>query len=157
MTWKCLHCMYWCGGGGVSLCLYDHPVKHRQLHQYTTSTGDLPVIAVFVCLFVFVFVCLFVCCYFIFYVFLNINWCQMHYRGCLRGSCIGVIWHCSHFDAQSQHQWHSQGLPGWVDRPPRRPKWGKIWRKFEEKLENLKENKERLRKCSYLAHLREKG
>ena len=44
--------------------------------------------------------------------------------------------------------WRSQGLPEWASCPPGRPKWGKC----VEKRENLQENDDRLRKCSYLVH-----
>ena len=49
----------------------------------------------------------------------------------------------------SKSRWCSQGL---VDA---RPKWGRKWRKFEEKWENLPENVEKFRKWSYLTHPRE--
>ena len=47
-------------------------------------------------------------------------------------------------------QWRNQGLPGWASRPPGRPKWGRKWRKFEEKWEKLQEIDERMRKCPIL-------
>ena len=45
--------------------------------------------------------------------------------------------HTSHFSevmfSRTNLQWRSQGLPGWANRPPGEPKWGKKWEKFEEK------------------------
>ena len=43
-------------------------------------------------------------------------------------------------------QWHSQSLPRGASCPPGRPKWGRKWRKFEEKWERIQENEERSRK-----------
>ena len=39
-------------------------------------------------------------------------------------------------------QGRSQGLPGWANRPPGRPKWGRNLRKFEGKWEKLQKIRE---------------
>ena len=38
------------------------------------------------------------------------------------------------YNVSSQIQWRNQGLPGWASCPPGRPKWGRKWRKFEQKM-----------------------
>ena len=40
------------------------------------------------------------------------------------------------------NQWRSQGLTGWACRPPGSPKWGRKWRKIEEKWGKIQENEE---------------
>ena len=45
---------------------------------------------------------------------------------------ISTFWSIPNFFC-AQMQWRSQGLPGWTTRPPRGPKWGRKWVKFEEK------------------------
>ena len=44
-----------------------------------------------------------------------------------------------------------------ANHPPERPKWGQNLKIFEGKWEKLQEYEERMRKCSYLAHPRERG
>ena len=79
---------------------------------------------------------------------LLLKWRKKYYRFHYR-----VIHCCS----GGQHgQWRSQSLPGWASRPPGRPKWGRKWRNFEEMRDPIQENEEGLRKCSYLAHPRER-
>ena len=51
----------------------------------------------------------------------------------------------------------ARAFPGGRARPPGRPTWGRKWRKFEKKWENLQENEERLKKCSKFAHPGVKG
>ena len=49
----------------------------------------------------------------------------------------GISWRHRH--TSSIFYWHCQGLPGWASCPPRRPKWGEKWRKFEEKSRRIEE------------------
>ena len=64
----------------------------------------------------------------------------------------GKVWHRSQiwlqFLCSQPHKQASASGIGWAAGPPRRPKWGRRWRKFEEKWKTLQEKQERLRKYS---------
>ena len=50
-------------------------------------------------------------------------------------------------------QWRSQGLPGWANRPPGEPNWGrKSGKIIEEKWEKIIGEWWKMRKCPSLAH-----